>query len=96
MAEKKLANINWVVVWVAVSALAAAVVATVAVIQILDRPVPLINPSELTAKIESYPYRHAGPEFFVTKRVWGEKWVQPLERRLMSGGGVAADAAQGR
>ena len=78
MAEKKLVNINWV----AVAAFASAVLAAVAVIQILDRPVPLINPSELTAKIESYPYRHAGPKFFATKRVWREKWVQPLERRL--------------
>ena len=82
MAEKKLVNINWVAVWVAVSALAAAVVATVTVIQILDGPVPLINPPELTAKIESYPYRHAGPVFSVTRSVWREKWVQPLEQRL--------------
>jgi len=81
MVEKKSMNFSWV----AVGALAAVVVAVVAVFQTLDPPVPpipLINPSTLTAKIESYPYRHAATTIFGKRDLWREEWVQPLEQNL--------------
>lgn len=88
MVDKKRSNIYWIKVSAISSVVAIIVVIIVAVMRFWGPLglIPTINPSTdpsvLTAKIKSFPYRHAETDTLVRREEWREKWLQPLEYEL--------------
>lgn len=73
--------------WIAVSAIAGAIVAGVTVFQLISpSPVALhalvTDSSALTGRIESFPYRHAASQIYENSEDWREQWSRRLADKL--------------